>query len=151
MLLKVHVQRRASREVFDVGCSVHLELVHDVEAVVLHHIEVAVVAVARHEVAVFPIPLCVLHAHVLGRNHLAVEEHFLCAILHVVLLHESEHGLHECQIVRIVGDFQSHEFGSLNESVHTDGEILAPHVYVTGVEQRQHTMLLQFLEVLVVC
>ena len=141
---------RATGEVLNVWCAVHLELVNHVERVVLHDVEVAVVAVAWHEVAVLTIPLGVFHTHVLSRNHLAVEQHILCAILLVVLLNQPEHLLYEVQIVGVVANLQAHEFGSLHESVHTDGEILTAHIDVSCVEERQHALRLQFLEVLVV-
>ena len=54
------------------------------------------------------------------------------------------------QIVGVVANLQAHEFGSLHESVHTDGEILATHIDVSSVEEWQHTLRLQFLQVLVV-
>ena len=127
-----------------------LELVDNVERVVLHDVEVAVVAVARHEVAVLAVPLSVLYAHVLSRNHLAVEQHVLSAILLVVFLYKAKHLLNEVQIVGVIIDLQAQELGSLHESVHTDCEILATHVDVSSVEERQHALSLQFLEVLVV-
>ena len=52
MLLKVHVEGGATREVLDVGSAMQLELIEDGQRVVLYDIEVRVVAVAGHEVAV---------------------------------------------------------------------------------------------------
>ena len=57
VLVEVHVQGRASGEVLDIGGAVQLELVDDAERVVFNNIEIAVVAVAGYEVAVFTVPL----------------------------------------------------------------------------------------------
>ena len=92
MLLEVHVEGRATREVLDVGSAMQLELVEDGQRVVLYDIEVRVVAVAWYEVAVLTIPLGVLYTNVLGRNHLAVEHHVLRAILTIILFYQSEIG-----------------------------------------------------------
>ena len=92
-----------------------------------------------------------LYTDVLGRNHLAVEHNVLRAVSLVVFLDESEDALNEVEIIVVWSNLQTHELGSLYESVDSDGEILAAHVDVTGVEQRQHAILLQLLEVLVVC
>ena len=150
VLLQVHVEGRSAREVLNVGRTVELELVDDGERVVLDDVEVGVVAVARHEVAVLAVPLGVLHADVLGRNHLAVEHHVLRAVLLVILLDEAQDALHEAEVVVVGRDLQAHELGSLDEAVDADGQILAPDVDVAGVEEREHAVLLQLLQVLVV-
>ena len=77
VLREVHVQSRATCEVLDVRCAMQLKLVDNVQAVVLNNIEIRVVAVARHEIAVLAVPLGMLHTHVLGRDHLTVEHHVL--------------------------------------------------------------------------
>ena len=145
------MQSRTTCEVLDVRSSVQLELVNDVERVVLYYIEVAVVAVARYEIAVLTVPLGMLNAHILGRNHLTVEHNLLRTILLVVLLYESKHFLYKVQIVGIVVDLKSHELCGFNKSVHTDCEILTTHIDISSVKQRQHTLLLQILKILVVC
>ena len=150
VFLQVHVQGRATRQVLDVGSTVELELVDNGERVVLDHIEVGVIAVAGHEVAVLAIPLGMLHTDVLGRNHLAVEHHVLRAILPVVLLNETQNALYEMQVVVVGRNLQAHELGSLHQTVDTDGKILATNVDIASIEQRQHTVALQLLQVLVV-
>ena len=150
VLGKIHVQGRTARQVLYIGGAMELELVDDVERFVFHHIEIAVVAVAGHEVTILPVPLGVLYAHVLGGYHLAVEEYVLGAILLVVLLYQAQYALHEVEIVGIVGDLQAHELGRFYQSVDADGEILAADVDVASVEEGQHAMALQLLEVLVV-
>ena len=74
VLVEVEVQGATAGEVLDIRGSVQLELVEDGQRVVLDHVEVAVVAVARHEVAVLAVPFGVFYPHVLGGNHLAVEK-----------------------------------------------------------------------------
>ena len=53
--------------------SVETHLVDNIQRLVLYNIEITVLAVTRHSIAVFPIPLGVLHSYILSRNHLAVE------------------------------------------------------------------------------
>ena len=89
MLVEVHVQRGAAGKVLDVGSAMELELVKDAQRVVFYYIEVAVVAVARHEIAILTIPFGVLDTDILRRNHLAVEHHLFAAVLLVVLLHHA--------------------------------------------------------------
>ena len=86
-----------------------------------------------------------LHTDVLGRNHLAVEHHVLRAVLLVQLLHDREHALYEVLVLVVGGDLESHELGSLHQTVDTNGQILTTDIDVTGIEQRQHTMSLQLL------
>ena len=151
MLLEIHVESRTAREVLDIGSAMELELLDDVGVGILDDIEIAVVAVTRNEISVFPIPLGMLHAHILGWYHLAVEEHVLGAIELVVFLDKSKHGLHKLEIVGIVGDLESTELCRLYKSVDTDGEILARHIDISCVEEGQHAMRLKLLEILVVC
>ena len=91
-----------------------------------------------------------LHTHILGRNHLAVEHHILTAVLLVVLLNQSENTLNEMHIVVVRCDFQSHELSSLYQAVDTNGQVLTVDIDITGIEQRQHTMCLQVFQVFVV-
>ena len=91
-----------------------------------------------------------LDTYVLGRNHLAVEHQLLGTVLLVVLLDEAEDALYEVFVVIVRRNLQTHELSSLYESVDADGQVLAADVDVAGVEQWQHTVLLQLLQVLVV-
>ena len=108
VLLEVAMQRRAAGEVLDVGGAVQTELVEHRERGVLDDVEVGVVAVARHEVAVLAVPFGVLHSHILGGDHLAVEHHLLGAVFLVLLLHQPEHRLHKLAVLRVVGDGDAH-------------------------------------------
>ena len=150
VLLEVHVEGGTTREMLDVRSAMELELVEDGQRVVFDHVEIAVVAVAGHEIAVLTIPLSVLHTDILGRDHLAVEHHILRAILLIILLDESEDALYEVQVVVVRRDLQTHELGSLHKTVDTNGEVLTADVDIACVEQRQHAMCLQLLQVLVV-
>ena len=150
VLLEVAMQRRAAGEVLDVGGPVEAELVEDGQALVLDDIEVGGVAVARHKVAVLAVPLGVFHTHVLGGYHLAVEHHLLGAVFLVLLLHQTEDGLHKLAVLRVVVDGDAHELGGLDPTVDAEGEGLARDVDIAGVEEGQHAVGLQVLEVLVV-
>ena len=90
------------------------------------------------------------HAHILGGYHLAVEHHLLGAVFLVLLLHQTEDGLHELAVLRVVVDGDAHELGGLDQTVDADGEVLARDVDIAGVEEGQHAVGLQVLEVLVV-
>ena len=81
MLLEIKVKGRTSCEVLDVLSAVESHLVDDVQRLVLHDVEIAVVAVTWHYISVFPIPFCMLHADVLSWDHLAVEQSRLGAVL----------------------------------------------------------------------
>ena len=74
MLLEIEVKSGSSSKMLDILAAVQTHLVNDIERLVLYDIEVAVVAVTRNEIAVFPIPLRMLYAYILRRNHLAVEK-----------------------------------------------------------------------------
>ena len=150
VLLKVAVPRRTAGKVLDVGGAMQAEFVEHGERLVLDDVEVTVVAVARHEIAVLAVPFGMLHTHILGGNHLAVEHHILGAVLLVLLLHQTEDGLYELAVLRIVVDGDAHELGSLDQAVDTDGEVLARDVDIAGVEERQHAMSLQVLQVLII-
>ena len=150
VLLEVAMQGRAAGEVLDVGGAMEAELVEHGERGVLDDVEVAVVAVARHEVAVLAVPFGMFNAHVLSGNHLAVEHHLLGAVLLVLLLHQAEDRLHELAVLGVVRDGDAHELGGLHEAVDADGEVLAGDVDIASVEERQHAVGLQVLEVLVI-
>ena len=91
-----------------------------------------------------------LYAHVFSGNHLTVEEQILRTILLVVMLYDAEHTLYEMLVVLVRGNLQPHELGSLNQSVDADGQILAADIDISGIEQRQHAVVLQFLQVFIV-
>ena len=150
MLFEVAVEGGAAGEVLDVGGAVEAEFVEHCERSVLHDVEVRVVAVTRHKIAVFAVPFGVLHTHVLGGNHLAVEHDVLGAVFFVFLLDKTKDRLDEFAVLRVVIDGNAHEFGGFDEAVDTDGEVLTCDVDVAGVEERQHAVCLQVFEVLVV-
>ena len=150
VLLQIHVQGRATRQMLNIGRAMQLELVDDGQRVILNHVEIAVVAVAGHEIAVFTIPLGMLHADILGRNHLAVEHHVLRAILLIILLDKAEDALYEVQVVVIGRNLQTHELCGFHKTVDTDRQILTGDIDIAGIEERQHAAGLQFLQVLVV-
>ena len=95
-------------------------------------------ATPRHRIAVFAVPLGVLHPHVFGRNHFAVEHQLLRAVFLIVALHQPQHFLHERRIAVVVVDAQPQEFGRLDQPVHPHGQILPRKVYVTRIEEREH-------------
>ena len=80
------------------------ELLDGVDVLVFYHIEVAVVAIARHVVAIFAIPTGMFHAYVFGRNHFAVEEQVFRTIFLVVVFDEREDALHKVGIFFVVAD-----------------------------------------------
>ena len=67
VFLEVAVQCRTAGEMLDITLAVEFELVENVSILILNDIEVAVIAVARHFVAVFFVPFGVFHTHVFGR------------------------------------------------------------------------------------
>ena len=150
VLFEVHVQRRAAREVGDVALAVEAELVEDVERCVFDGIEVAVVAVARHVVARFAVPFGVLDAHVLGGDHLAVEHDLSGTVLLVAAFDEPQNLLHEVLVLGVVVDAHAEVFGRLDQTVHPDGEVLAAHVDVARVEEREHAFRAERFQILVV-
>ena len=141
---------RTTSEMLDVGCTVELEFVENVEGIILYDIEIAVIAVAGYEIAVFTVPFGMLHAHILSGDHLAVEHHIFGAVLLIVFFHQSEYGLDKGQVVGIVVDLKPHKFSSFHQSVDANGEILAADVDISCVEKREHAMALQLLQILIV-
>ena len=91
------------------------------------------------------------HANVFRRNHLAVEHYVLGAVLLVVALHYTEHSLHKIKIIWIVIYLKPHKLGGFHKSVHSDSKILPAHVYISGIKERQHLVILQVLQILIVC
>lgn len=77
VLFEIAVEGAAAGEVVDVATTVEAELLDGIGVFVLYDVEIRVVAVARHVVAVFAIPAGVLDPDVLGGNHFAVEEQIL--------------------------------------------------------------------------
>ena len=150
MLIEVHMEGRTTSKMLDIRCTMEFELVNDGQRVILYHIEIAVIAVAWYKVTILTIPLSMLHTYVFGRNHLAVEHHVLRAILTIILFYQSEDTLYKVQIFIVRCNLQSHELSSLNESVDTDGQILTGDIDITSIKQWEHTMGLEFLQVLIV-
>ena len=91
-----------------------------------------------------------LHTHIFGRNHLAIEQDILRLILLVLLFDQPENGLHKTQVIGIVADFDSHKLGSLNQTVDANRQVLPPHIDVAGIEQGQHSMFVQRFQILVI-
>ena len=61
----------------DVATTVKTELLDGIGVFIFYDVEIRVVAVARHVVAVFAIPAGMLDTDVLGGDHFAVEEQIL--------------------------------------------------------------------------
>ena len=147
VLVEVGVQRRAAGEMGDIAAAVQAELLDDVGVGVFDDVEVAVVAVARHVVAILAVPAGVLDADILGGNHLAVEEQVFRAVLLIVRLDEAQYAADEGGILVVVADGEPEAFGGLDDAVDADGQILALDVDVAGVEEGQHTLVKEFLQV----
>ena len=139
VLFEVAVEGAAAGEVVDVSTTVEAELLDGIGVFVLYDVEIRVVAVARHVVAVFAIPAGVLDPDVLGGNHFAVEEQILRAVFLVVGLDERENTLNEVAILLIVADGDAEAFGRFDHTIDTDGEILALDVDVAGIEEGKQT------------
>ena len=77
VLFEIAVEGAAAGEVVDVSTTVEAELLDGIGIFILYDVEIRVVAVARHVVAVFAIPASMLDPDVLGGNHFAVEEQIL--------------------------------------------------------------------------
>ena len=150
MFLEVGVQCGSTGEVRDVALPVKTELVDQIQRIVLHAVEVAVVTVAGHAVTVLAVPFGMFYPHVFGGNHLAVEEQLFALVLVVVFFDQTEHLFHKMLVLRIVVNGDAEKFGRFHQTVDTDGEVLAVDGDVAGVEQRKHAFGLQVFEVLVV-
>ena len=151
MFCQVGVQSRAARKVTNVFFAVQLELVYYIERIVFYYIEVAVVAVASDGITVFFVPFCVFYADVLGRYHLAIEHQLFGAIFFVVFFYKSQYLLYESRILRIVVDRYAHKLCRLYQTINPDGKVLTLNIYVACIEKRQHTLCLQYFQILVVC
>ena len=150
MLVEVHVERRATRQMLDVFAAVQTELFDNVGVGVFNHIEIAIVAIARHVVAVFTVPTRMLNAYVFCWNHLAVEKEVLRAVFLVVVFHEAQDVADKLRVFLIVGNGHAEAFCSFHDAVHTDGQILALDVDIASIEERQHAFLEEVFEVGVV-
>ena len=126
------------------------EFFDDVRIRIFHNVEIAVVAVARHEVAGLAIPARVLHAHILSRNHLAVEEHILRAVLLIILFDKAQNAADKLLIFFVVGDLYAQTFCRFDHTVDANRQILALNVDISGIKQREHTLRLQGFQVLIV-
>ena len=125
VLFQVEVQRRTAGEVRDVLTTMETELVENVNLFIFNNIEITIITIAGHHVTVFAVPLGVLHTHILSGNHLAVEHEVFALIAFVVIFNHAQDLLHEMLVFFIIGDGNLEEFGSLHQSVDTDGEVLA--------------------------
>ena len=150
VFVEVAVQRASSGEVLDVASAVQAELFDDVGLRVFHYIKIGVIAVSRDIVAVLSVPSCMFHSDVFSGNHFAVEEQVFGAIFCVVVFNESEDVSDKFFILRVVADGDAEAFGGFDESVHSDGEILAFEVDVACVKEWQHSFLHEISQVLVV-
>ena len=151
MFCQVGVQSRAARKVTYVFFAVQLELVYYIERIVFYDIEIAVVAVASDGITVFFVPFGVFYAYVLGRYHLTIEHQLFGAIFFVVFLYKSQYLLYESRILRIVVDRYAHKLCRLYQTINPDGKVLTLNIYVACIEKRQHTLCLQYFQILVVC
>ena len=150
VLFEVAVQGAAAGEVVDVATTVETELLDGVGVFIFYDVEIRVVAVARHVVAVFAVPASMLHTDVLGGNHFAVEEQILRAVLLVVRLDERENALHEVAILLVVADGNAETFGRFDHAVDADGEILAFDVDVAVIEEGQEAAFAHPFQIFVV-
>ena len=147
MLLEVAVERTSARKMVDVATTVESEFLDGVDVFVFHHIEITVVAITRHVVAIGFVPTCVFHSHVFSRNHFAVEEEVFRAILLVVVFDEREDAFHKVGIFLVVADGDAQTFCSFYDAVHPDGEILALDVDVASIEEGEQSALTHPVEV----
>ena len=147
MLLKIAVERTSSREMVDIATTVETEFLDGVDVFIFHHIEIAVVTIARYIVAIGFVPTCVFHSHVFSRNHFAVEEEVFRTILLVVVFDEREDAFHKVSILLVVADGDAEAFCSFHNAVHTDGEILALDVDVASIEEGQQSAFTHPVEV----
>lgn len=147
MLLKIAVERTSSREMVDIATTVETEFLDGVDVFIFHHIEIAVVTIARYIVAIGFVPTCVFHSHVFSRNHFAVEEEIFRAIFLVVVLDEREDAFHKVGVFLVVADGDAEAFCSFHNAVHTDGEILALDVDVASIEEGKKSALTHPVEV----
>ena len=86
----------------DIGRAMKFELLYYVCIRVFNDIEIAIIAITRDKITVFPIPLGMLNAYILCWYHLAVEQYVLGAILLIILLYKSENCLYKLQVIGIV-------------------------------------------------
>ena len=100
------MQRRAAVEPVDEFASVQDEFVEGVGAVVVFdEVEVGVVAVARHLVAVAFVPAGVFHAEVFCRHEFGVVAHAVCGARPLVgVVDGFQFFLDESEILRVVTD-----------------------------------------------
>ena len=125
--------------------SMHTELIDDVQRLILYDVEIAVIALAECLETGFFVPFGMFHAYILGRYHFAVKEYIFRSIFLIVFFNYSQNLLHKSFIFRIIVDFNSHELSGFHQPVYTDCQILASHIDVSGIEQRQHSFALQML------
>lgn len=140
MFLEVGVKGGTACEVRYVAAAVEPELVDEVQRVVFHYVEIAVIAITWYTVTVFAVPFGMFYTDIFGRYHLAVEKKLLGFIFVVVFFNETEYIFHEVLVLWIVVNRYIQEFGCFNEAVDTDCEVLACDVDISGVEKREHSL-----------
>ena len=91
-----------------------------------------------------------LHAYVLCRNHLTVEEHILSAILLIDTLHDRENTLYKLLILIIRSYLKSHKLSCFHESINTNSKILATHIDITSIKEWEHAMSLKVFQIFIV-
>ena len=107
MFLQIHVQSRASGQMFDVFPSMQAKFVDNIQFFIFNDVEITVVAIARYFVAGFPVPFCVFNAYIFGRNHFAVEHDFFCPVFLIVPFDKSEYFPDKILIFGIIAYFYS--------------------------------------------
>ena len=138
--IEVQMQRRAAVQPVDEFAPVQDEFVESVGALVIfHEVEVGVVAVARHAVAVAFVPGGVFHAEVFCRHEFGVEFHTVMAAGRLVGLEDDFQAiLHEADIVVVVAHGDAAGFGRLGHAIDADGEKLLVQRNEARVVHRQH-------------
>ena len=129
------MQRTSARQMLNILTSVQTEAVQHRCLGVFNDIEIAVVAVTGHHIAILAVPLGMLHANILGGNHLAVEHHIFGTILLVEFLDDAEHFLYILGIARVVAYLDAQELGSLDQTVDADGEVLTADIDISGIKE----------------
>ena len=138
--VEIEVQRRAAVQPVDQLAAVQDEFVQRVRfVVVFDEVEVGVVAVARHLVAVAFVPGGVFHAEVFRRHKFGVVADavgFVRALVGVV--DGFQFFLHEGDVIGVVADGDALGFGCFRHAVDADGEILFVEGDEAGVIDGEH-------------
>ena len=132
-LLKVEMKRAASVEVVGDLLPIHLDLVERCEALILHAVEVGVVAVALCGKSCLSVPFGILDAEVLRWDELGVEAYavLLQGFLILCLKYGEQLGKKlfvSCLVVDVIPEI----FCRLHNTVQSDGEELFVDVHVAS-------------------